>query len=172
MSGPINGVSCYVISPVEVVPPAVIAKLRKFIFRKVVVRWGLFWYRRVYGMDIGDHTRISRGVRLDRTNPKGIRIGAYTAITGGAAIISHDFVMREWRDTRIGDNCFIGFNAIILPGVTIGDHVIVAGNSVVVKDVPSNCVVMGNPARVVEQNIRTGPWGIRLDKGNDSPVAY
>ncbi|WP_240804554.1 acyltransferase [Qingshengfaniella alkalisoli] len=132
----------------------------------------LFWYRRVYGMDIGDHTRISRGVRLDRTNPKGIHIGQYTALTGGVSVLSHDFVMREWKDTRIGSNCFVGFNAIILPGVTVGDNCIVAGNSVVVKDVPSNCVVMGNPARVVEQGIVTGPWGIRLDKGNDNPVAY
>lgn len=149
-----------------------IARLRKFLHRRVVVKASLYWHRHVYGMDIGDHTRISRGARLDRTNPKGIHIGEYTAITGGVAIMSHDFVMREWRDTRIGSHCFLGFNAIVLPGVTIGDHVIVAGNSVVVKDVPSNCVVMGNPARVVEQNIVTGPWGIRLDKGNDTPVAY
>ena len=48
--------------------------------------------------------------------------------------------------------------------------VIVTGNSVVGRDVPSNCVVMGNPARIVESNIVTGHWGIRLDKGNDSPV--
>jgi acetyltransferase-like isoleucine patch superfamily enzyme len=149
-----------------------ISGLRKFIHRRILVRASLLWYRHVWGMDIGDHTRISRTVRLDRTNPKGLHIGAYTAITGGAAIMTHDFVMREWRDTRIGDNCFIGFNAIVLPGVTIGDHVIVAGNSVVARDVPSNCVVMGNPARIVEQNIVTGPWGIRLDKGNDTPVAY
>jgi len=149
-----------------------IVKFRRFIFRKLVVRWNLFWYRRVYGMDIGDHTRISRGVRLDRTNPKGLKIGKYTAIGRGVSILTHDFVMREWRPVTIGDNCFIGFNAIVLAGVTIGDSVIVAGNALVVKDVPSNCVVMGNPARVVEQNIRTGPWGIRLDKGNDSPVAY
>jgi len=149
-----------------------IAEIRKFVFRRIFVKWTLFWYRRVYGMDIGDHTRISRNVRLDRTNPAGIHIGRYTAITGGASVLSHDFVMREWRDTRIGDNCFIGYNAIVLAGVTVGDHVIVAPNAVVARDVPSNSVVMGNPARVVEQNIVTGPWGIRLDKGNDTPVAY
>lgn len=149
-----------------------IAKIRNFLFRKVVVNATRAWYRRVYGMDIGDHVRISRGVKLDRTNPKGIHIGEYTALTSGVCVISHDFVLREWKEVRIGRNCFIGFNAIVLPGVTIGDNCIVAGNSLVVKDVPSNCVVMGNPARVVEQNIVTGPWGIRLDKGNDSPVAY
>ncbi|MBC7141476.1 MAG: hypothetical protein H5U18_04870 [Rhodobacteraceae bacterium] len=70
----------------------------------------------------------------------------------------------------MGRNCFIGYGAIILPGVRIGDSVIVTGNSVVGRDVPSNTVVMGNPARVVEQNIATGPWGIRLDKGNDTPI--
>jgi hypothetical protein len=37
--------------------------------------------------------------------------------------------------------------------------------------VPSNTVVMGNPARPVETGIVTGPWGIRLDKGNANPVA-
>jgi len=150
----------------------VIAKIRNFIFRKLILKWNLFWYRSVYGMDIGDHTRISRGVRLDRTNPQGLKIGSYTAIARGASVITHDFVLREWRPVTIGDNCFIGFNAMILPGVTIGDNVIVAGNALVVKDVPSNCVVMGNPARVVEQKITTGHWGIRLDKGNDSPIAY
>lgn len=149
-----------------------LARIRNFLFRKVVVNATRSWYRGVYGMDIGEHVRISRGARLDRTNPKGIHIGEFTAITSGVAIISHDFVMREWHEVRIGKNCFIGFNAIVLPGVTIGDGCIVAGNSVVVRDVPPGSVVMGNPARVVESNIVTGPWGIRLDKGNDTPVAY
>ena len=60
----------------------------------------------------------------------------------------------------------------MLPGVTIGDSVIVTANSVVGRDVASNCVVMGNPARVVENNIVTGAWGIRLDKGNDSEIRH
>lgn len=149
-----------------------IAKIRNFVFRKGVTRFTLWWFRSVYKMDIGDHTRISRGVRLDRTNPKGIHIGEYTALTKGVALISHDFTAREWKDTRVGSNCFLGFNVIVLPGVTIGDNCIIAPNAVVARDIPSNCVAMGNPARIVEQNIVASHWGIRLDKGNDTPVAY
>lgn len=146
--------------------------IRNTIFRKVLLPANRFWYGRVYGMEIGEHVRISRGARLDRTNPRGIHIGDHTAVTSGAAIVTHDFVGREWRDVRIGRCCFLGYGCIVLPGVTIGDHVIVAGNAVVARDVPSNSVVMGNPARVVERGIRTGPWGIRLDKGNAAEVAY
>jgi acetyltransferase-like isoleucine patch superfamily enzyme len=91
-------------------------------------------------------------------------------VTSGAAILTHDFVNRQHREVRIGRNCFIGYGAVVLPGVTIGDSVIVTANSVVGRDVPSNCVVMGNPARIVEQNIVTGAWGIRLDKGDASPI--
>ena len=46
----------------------------------------------------------------------------------------------------IGNNCWIGANAIILPGVTIGDCVMVAAGSVVNKDIPSNVLVAGSPA--------------------------
>ncbi len=147
-----------------------VAKLRRFIFRKLVLRWTYLLYRRVYGMDLGQDVRISYGARLDKTHPAGVHIGDFTAVTSGAAVLTHDFVNRQHLDVRIGRNCFIGYGAIILPGVTLGDSVIVTGNSVVGRDVPSNCVVMGNPARIVEKDIVTGPWGIRLDKGNDSPV--
>ncbi len=53
-------------------------------------------------------------------------------------------------DVTIGDNVWIGDKATILPGVTIGDGVVVAANSVVTKDVPSYCVVAGNPAKIVK----------------------
>lgn len=149
-----------------------LAKIRTLVHRHVVMPSMLFLYRRIYGMDIGQDVRISMGARLDKSNPKGIHIGDFTAITSGAAVLTHDFVNRLHTDVYIGRNCFIGYGAIILPGVRLGDSVIVTGNSVVGRDVPSNSVVMGNPARVVENNIVTGPWGIRLDKGNDSPIEH
>lgn len=53
---------------------------------------------------------------------------------------------------KIGYNVWIGDKATILPGVTIGDGVVVAANSVVTKDVPAYCVVAGIPAKVVKFN--------------------
>ena len=49
----------------------------------------------------------------------------------------------------VGNNCFIGHGAKIMPGVTIGDNVIVGACAIVTKDVPSNSVVAGIPARVI-----------------------
>lgn len=149
---------------------SLLSKVRTFVHKRIVLPSVTGFYRRVYGMDIGKDVRISMGARLDKTNPRGIHIGDCTAITSGAAILSHNFVERRHEDVYIGRNCFIGYGAIVLPGVRVGDSVIVAGNSVVGRDVPSNTVVMGNPARVVEKDIVTGPWGIRLDTGNASPV--
>lgn len=50
---------------------------------------------------------------------------------------------------KIGNDCWIGGNSIICPGVTIGDNVTVGAGSVVTKDVPSNVIVAGNPAKIV-----------------------
>lgn len=151
---------------------SLLSRVRTAVHRNIILPGVQLLYGRIYGMDLGKDVRISLGARLDKTNPGGIHIGDYTAITSGAAILTHDFVNREHLDVYIGSNCFIGYGAIILPGVRIGDSVIVTGNSVVGRDVPSNCVVMGNPARVVENNIVTGPWGIRLDKGNVLPIKH
>lgn len=149
---------------------SVLAKIRTFLFKNVVLPGSAFKYRKLYGMTIGEGVRISRGAKLDRTNPAGVHIGEYTAITSGASILTHDFINRRHVDVHVGKNCFVGFGAVILPGVTVGDSVIVTANSVVGRDIPSNCIVMGNPAKIVENNIVTGHWGIRLDKGNSTPV--
>ena len=119
------------------------------------------WRYRVMGMTIGEGCKISRHAKIDRTNPKGVAIGRYTAISFDVAILTHDFIKGQHQSVTIGSHCFIGARTVIMPGVTIGDHAIVGIGSIVYTDVPPNCVVSGNPARVVETGIITGRWGIR-----------
>ena len=57
---------------------------------------------------------------------------------------------KEWAEpVSIGDNVWIGGSVTILPGVKIGDNVTIGAGSVVVKDIPSNCVAVGNPCKVI-----------------------
>lgn len=87
-----------------------------------------------------------------------VSIGSKTMIGPGVQILSADHPrepeQREkglefGRPVAIGYNVWIGAGALILPGVTIGDHSIIAAGSVVTKDVPEKSVVAGNPARIV-----------------------
>lgn len=97
---------------------------------------------------------------IDRQRPWMLRIGDYCKITKGCTILTHDYsrsvlrraygeVIGEAGETVIGNNVFIGINSIILMGSKIGDNVIIGAGSVVGGEVPSNCVVAGNPARVI-----------------------
>lgn len=52
---------------------------------------------------------------------------------------------------RIGENCWIGAGAVILPGVTVGDNTVIGAGSVVTKDIPPNVVAVGNPCRVLRE---------------------
>ena len=52
---------------------------------------------------------------------------------------------------HIGRNCWLGTGVIVLPGVTIGDNVVVGAGSIVTKDLPDNVVAVGNPCRVLRQ---------------------
>ena len=116
---------------------------------------------RIWKMEIGEGSIISRSAKLDKTNPRGVHIGKYTAVAFGAAILTHDWVNNRHRDVYIGNNCFIGAHAIVLAGVTIGDNCIVSAASVVARDVPPGSLVAGNPARVVESNVKTTRYGVR-----------
>lgn len=113
------------------------------------------YLRKIYGMDIGKGVRISYKARLDKSiNPKGIHIGDNTWILAGAYVLAHDHCRSLRVDTYVGENCVIGINSIIMPGVKIGDEVVVGSGAVVTKDVPSNCIVVGNPAHMIKQDIR------------------
>ena len=59
----------------------------------------------------------------------------------------------------IEDECWIGANVVVLPGVTIGKHSVVAAGSIVTKDIPSYSVAAGNPARIIKKyNLETKNW--------------
>ena len=118
----------------------------------------------LYGMHIDKTARISYGAKLDKTNPKGIHIGEESYIASGAIVFTHDFSRSIHKDTHIGKRCFIGANAIIMCGIKIGDEVIVGSGAIVTKDVPSNCIVAGNPARILKEGINTTKYGKLIEK--------
>lgn len=135
-----------------------IALLRNFI-RVMVLNLQHAIYTYIYGMNIHKSARISYGAKLDKTNPKGIHIGEESYVASGAIVFTHDFCRAIHKDTHIGKRCFIGANAIIMCGVTIGDEVIVGSNAIVTKDVPDNCIVAGNPAKIIKDGIHTKRFG-------------
>ena len=106
---------------------------------------------------IGDYTRI--GIHNTIIGP--VCIGNHVNLAQGITItaLNHNFedaskrIDEQGISTKpvvIGDDVWIGANAVILPGVTIGSHCVVAAGAVVTKDVPDNCVVGGVPAKVIK----------------------
>lgn len=92
------------------------------------------------------------------SEPYLITIGSYCAITSGVKIFTHGGARVARRQypyfdcfgkVSIGDYVYIGTNSLIMPGVNIGDNVLVAAGSVICNSVPAGVVVGGNPARLI-----------------------
>jgi acetyltransferase-like isoleucine patch superfamily enzyme len=121
---------------------------------------------------IGDYTLLNGALIMCEEE---IIIGSYCLISWSVGIADSDFhpldpierkkdcmVLNPFlagdprppiktKPVRIGDNVWIGMNAIILKGVTIGDNSVIGAGAVVTKDVPANVVVAGNPAQIIKQ---------------------
>jgi acetyltransferase-like isoleucine patch superfamily enzyme len=104
---------------------------------------------------VGTAPGLSHGCYIQGTN--GIELGDYTIVAPGVGIISanhdiYDCSMHEReRPIRIGRYCWLGMNSVILPGVCLGDHTVVAAGAVVTRSFPDGyCVVGGVPARVLK----------------------
>lgn len=111
-------------------------------------------------VNISRDTVIEHGVGLDKLNRKGIHIGSGCLIASGTTILTHEHIFVKpdgsyyFKDTYIGNNCFIGVRSLICPGVHIGNECVVGGGSIVTKDVPDHCMVVGVPAKVVKTGIQ------------------
>lgn len=127
--------------------------------RKVLVKTKFFINTKIWGMDLHPTCTFSLSAKFDRTYPKGMHVGAHSYIAFDVAILSHDMTRGLYLDTYIGENCFIGGRSMIMPGIRIGNNCIVGAGSVVTKDVPDGCVVAGNPAKIIQENIDVGHYG-------------
>ena len=112
-------------------------------------------------IQIGNNVGISGATIYAR---KGIRIGDNTMIGGNTKILDNDFhpievearLMDDKSQIRtkeivIGKNCFIGCNSLILKGAVLGDGCVVGAGAVVSGQFEDNCVIAGNPARVIRK---------------------
>lgn len=111
-------------------------------------------------VNINKNTVIEHNVGLDKLNRKGIHIGSGCLIASGATILAHEHIFVKpdgsyyMKDTYIGNNCFIGVRSMICPGVHIGNECVVGGGTIVTKDVPDNCMVVGVPGKIIKTGIR------------------
>jgi len=119
-------------------------------------------YLRNLGIKIGEGCIIydPTNIKIDTQIPFMLEIGKYVRMTSGVQILTHDYsfsvlsavcgdVVGSVEKTVLGNNIFIGRNAIILKGVTVGDNVIIGAGSIVSKDCESNCLYAGIPAKKI-----------------------
>lgn len=118
---------------------------------------------------IGDGTTMMRYIKIVCTGE--VAIGDEVGVSDGVIIADTHYVhddpstpivdqgLQSPRPVRIGRGSFLGFRAIIEPGVTIGDNAYIGAGAVVMDDVPARSVVVGNPARVIRRyDEGTGKW--------------
>jgi len=98
------------------------------------------------GATIGANVRLLG--RIDGLNPHLVTIGNNCVIGARSALLTH-CALRGARPVVIEDEVWIGFNALVLPGVRVGTQSVIGAGAVVTRDVPPRSVTAGNPARVL-----------------------
>ncbi|PZF71844.1 acyltransferase [Taibaiella soli] len=141
-----------------------------FLFRKILrqnagVTWAIHHTSTIHSPEklkrgTGCFPGDSPGVYIDANN--GVSVGAYTNLGPNVGLISsnHDFVDNDVitpaAPIQIGNFCWFGKGATVLPGVTLGDFTIIGAGAIVTKSFPEGyCVIAGNPARVIKQLNKT-----------------
>jgi acetyltransferase-like isoleucine patch superfamily enzyme len=135
--------------------------LQKVVGFNRFVPWPVHRSTRVFGLrwiHIGVNTApgLSHGCYIFAKEDSPIEIGDYTLVAPNVCIagFNHDpldiYSYQEKGGVRIGSYCWLGMNSVVLPGVTLGDHTVVAAGAVVTKSFPEgHCILGGNPARKI-----------------------
>lgn len=124
------------------------------IFHKDPMKYKILRYK-LSGAQIGDNLRTFSPISA--AEPYLIKIGNNVTISTGVKFLTHDNSVIKCVENatdligtiQIGNNCFIGANSILLPGVIIGDNSIIGAGSVVTKTIPENVIIGGNPAKII-----------------------
>ena len=139
--------------------------IRKIILREKANSDCFVEYLKKRGVDIVGLCYIPEpsSVLVDLTEPWLITIGDNVTLTHGVVVLTHDYgwsvlkkngvlkgsVLGSQAPVKIGNNVFVGVNAVITKGVSIGDNVIIGAGSIVTSDCESNGVYAGNPAKKI-----------------------
>lgn len=146
-------------------------KTSKIETRLLVEENGTFEINDNFTMYAGSYIRVVKNGHLEINGGfinEGVEITCASKITiGKGATIARDVVIRDYdghtielpdyqiaKPINIGENVWIGNRAMILKGVNIGNGAIIGAGSIVTKDVPAGAIVVGNPARIVKENIK------------------
>ncbi len=138
---------------------------------KIIINFsrnGIIKHYRKKGAKIGENCDINKNFSIV-AEPYLVKIGNNVRITSGVKFITHDggiIVARRSEECQsiceniknadifgkieVGNNVHIGVNAIVMPDVVIGDNVIIGAGAIVTKNVPSNSIALGVPARVIK----------------------
>lgn len=105
----------------------------------------------ILGIDIPDTTKIGKNFNV--YHGQGLIISS-DAVIGNNVTVRHNTTIGNARlnggSPKIGDNVEVGANCVVIGDISIGNNSIIAAGSVVIKDVPENVIVAGNPAKIVK----------------------
>jgi acetyltransferase-like isoleucine patch superfamily enzyme len=129
--------------------------------REIHAKLNPLGYARSIGVTIGENVHFyGMPSGMFGTEPWLITIGNNVHITAGCAFVTHDggtLILRkevpdlEWTaPISIGNDVYLGIRVVVMPGVKIGNRVIVGAGSIVTRDIPDNSVAAGVPARVIK----------------------
>ena len=116
-------------------------------------------YRKYYGVTIGKNVRFTGRMHWG-SEPYLVEIGDNVTVANNVFFNTHDGGVSLFREKypgvnvfgriKIGNNVFVGNNTVFLPGVEIGDNVVIGAGSVVSRNIPGNCVVAGVPVKMIK----------------------